>query len=418
MARQWRRLSLEDSKRHPLYGIKNWLAVFAFGILVAPLRTLGEFSNAAHEAGLTLSQLLNADNPTGAYIKATIAFDVAIAMLLLWLLFSKHRNFRVVSVSVLVLQWPAYFGVVVITGVAQIPGFAAAFTLQFLSSLLLIAIWVAYLQRSRRVRVTFENCVVVENIGTSAIYSTSTPSAATPTTTAGNDAYADALAEIEEHRVVKGIWAQCLAESDGDEWKTKSRYIKIRAAALADAVLRGYAQSPELSDASIVQPESKVARGRNIKKSNSNWFGWGIFLLFGLYWWSFPEGFLGHTKGQTVAVNPLPASAQQAGKVNPFDETQKMSDWNGGVITPPQHSSAGSADISQTQPKIREQSTFPLEKAVAAIEAEISAAYAPSMLPSIPDIEGRFSVFRTDAGRAASRRLKIRIDEKLANFTH
>ena len=324
MARQWRRVSLDDSKRHPLYGIKNWLALYAFGILFGPLRTLGEFSNAAHEAGLTLSQLLNADNPTGAYIKATIAFVVTISALLLWLLFSKHRNFRVVTIAVLVLNWPAYFIVLFLADGYRIPGLAPELTIQFLASILVTAVWVAYLQRSRRVRVTFENCVLVEKSGVSANQSSSMPSAASSTRTAGNDAYAAALAEIEEHRVVKGIWAQCLAESDGDEWKTKSRYIKIRAEALEGAVVRGDTQSPELADSSVVRPETKVAIGRNIKKSSSNWFGWGMLLLFGLYWVYFPESFQAYTNLVSNKLQPLAAS--------PVQTSTEMRQWSGNVF--------------------------------------------------------------------------------------
>ncbi len=53
---------------------------------------------------------------------------------------------------------------------------------------------------------------------------------------ASNDAYAEALAEIEEGRLDKGIWARSFAESGGDESKAKALYIKARASAIeADA---------------------------------------------------------------------------------------------------------------------------------------------------------------------------------------
>lgn len=44
-----------------------------------------------------------------------------------------------------------------------------------------------------------------------------------------NEAYAAALAEIEEGRLDKGAWARAFAESVGDESKAKALYIKARA---------------------------------------------------------------------------------------------------------------------------------------------------------------------------------------------
>lgn len=48
-------------------------------------------------------------------------------------------------------------------------------------------------------------------------------------TNLGNDAYADALVEIEEGRLDKGTWARSFAESGGDESKARALYIKTRA---------------------------------------------------------------------------------------------------------------------------------------------------------------------------------------------
>jgi len=256
MARQWQQLSLEEAKRHPLYGIKNWLAVFAFGVLVSPIRSVGQLSNSARDGGLTLSQVLNSNSQIATFIKAGLAFDLALPALLLWLLFSKNQHFRVTAIAVLILQWPAYLFVAYITGGTQITGVADAFFQQFLSSLLLNAIWVTYVQRSRRVRVTFENCVVVEKIGASTVHRNLSPSAATQTTTADNDAYAEALAEIEEHRLNKGVWARSFAESGGDESKAKALYIKARASAIGNEAVWVNTQQPDSVDASPHQSQS------------------------------------------------------------------------------------------------------------------------------------------------------------------
>jgi hypothetical protein len=48
-----------------------------------------------------------------------------------------------------------------------------------------------------------------------------------------DEAFAEALTEIEESRTVKGLWARCFAETDGDEVRTKAAYLSKRAEALA-----------------------------------------------------------------------------------------------------------------------------------------------------------------------------------------
>jgi len=45
----------------------------------------------------------------------------------------------------------------------------------------------------------------------------------------GNEAYAEALSEIENNIIDKGLWAKHFAETDGDENRTKARYLKSRA---------------------------------------------------------------------------------------------------------------------------------------------------------------------------------------------
>jgi len=46
---------------------------------------------------------------------------------------------------------------------------------------------------------------------------------------ANENAYEEALIEIEENKIVKKTWAKAFAMSGGDESKTKAEYIRIRA---------------------------------------------------------------------------------------------------------------------------------------------------------------------------------------------
>lgn len=68
---------------------------------------------------------------------------------------------------------------------------------------------------------------------------------------AGNDSYAEALAEIEEGRLDKGVWARSFAESGGDEPKAKALYIKARAEAMKGAEVWEDTQPPESSESRI-----------------------------------------------------------------------------------------------------------------------------------------------------------------------
>ena len=51
-----------------------------------------------------------------------------------------------------------------------------------------------------------------------------------------DEAFAEAMTEIEESRTVKGLWARCFAETGGDEVRTKAAYLSKRAEALATEI--------------------------------------------------------------------------------------------------------------------------------------------------------------------------------------
>lgn len=69
-----------------------------------------------------------------------------------------------------------------------------------------------------------------------------------------NDAYAAALAEIEEGRIDKGAWARAFAESGGDESKAKALYIKARAEAI-NSLPAWHDTQPRAEDSPISRDE-------------------------------------------------------------------------------------------------------------------------------------------------------------------
>lgn len=159
MARHWQQVSMDEAKQHPLYGVKNWLAVFAFGVLVIPLRELGELSGAAHDAGMTLTQFLAQNAAFGIFVKAVLALETLMLAVVYWLLFTRNRGFRVTASVLLLGYWPA---VALFALATQAPGVGGAIGQGLISWVLSCVVWVTYLQRSRRVRITFENCVVLD----------------------------------------------------------------------------------------------------------------------------------------------------------------------------------------------------------------------------------------------------------------
>jgi len=161
MAQQWQQVSWEEAKQHPLYGVKNWLAVFAFGVLLIPLRELGGLSGAAHDAGMTVTQLLAHNEAFGMYVKAVLALQTLMLVAIYWLMFTKHRSFRAATSAMLFGYWPA---VSLLALVTHAPGVGGTIGQGLISWVLSCAVWVTYLQRSRRVRITFENCAAVEKV--------------------------------------------------------------------------------------------------------------------------------------------------------------------------------------------------------------------------------------------------------------
>lgn len=157
MVRQWQEVSSEAAKAHHLYGVKNWLAVFAFGVLLVPLRELGAVNSAAHSAGMTLPDFLNQSDSVGTYVKLVLAAEMVMAAVILWLLFTKHPRFRAVTSLLWLSFWPLLALLALLT---QAPGSVGTLALGLVPWALSCAVWVTYLQRSQRVRVTFERSVL------------------------------------------------------------------------------------------------------------------------------------------------------------------------------------------------------------------------------------------------------------------
>jgi hypothetical protein len=120
------------------------------------MRELAEIDTAARAAGMSPGVLLASNHPAMAFARVALIVDCLTSAIILFLLFTKQRGFRIVA-SVLFL---ANFPVMLLLWVLHpVNGAEAALAKGFIAWVLACSVWVAYLNRSRRVRVTFEHLV-------------------------------------------------------------------------------------------------------------------------------------------------------------------------------------------------------------------------------------------------------------------
>jgi hypothetical protein len=268
MSARWESISSNEANQHPLYGVKGWLVVFAVGTLLGILKEFGSLSGEALKAGLTLGQLFALDLPLVTFIKIVLAVELTSVSVTYWLLFTKHPKFRPVVTGIMLCTYPLVF-VFGIGIVSHVAGFAAELVKGFFPWAISCAVWVTYLQRSERVRVTFEHCVRTSgsrtpksataiprsNLNTapvtvpvhepapskSANISLASCQSASMTIPANLDPidedkiYTSVAEELETGQIDKGLWTRLFAECAGDEKQVKVLYIKQRVGKLMEA---------------------------------------------------------------------------------------------------------------------------------------------------------------------------------------
>jgi hypothetical protein len=274
MAREWRKVSPAQAKVHPLYGVKNWLAVFAFGVLLVPMREFGGLNSEAHGLGLTVSQLMDADASFKTWVTLVLATEVAVVVAIFGLMFAKSPHFRIATSAV----WIAFFPVVVVFALlTEAPGSGQAVGFGFFQWVISCLLWVTYLQRSRRVRVTFEHCVLAADLMSSSsampaqsailspvadarrfsttppLFAASAPQAParrieiahvssatgerTMSSAAGDKEealWAQALDELNGTGRRQGLWAKAFAHASGNESAAQAQYLNERVQQLAE----------------------------------------------------------------------------------------------------------------------------------------------------------------------------------------
>lgn len=237
MSRTWITLPDAEARVHPLYGRGGWLALFAcmltFGLIAG---------------GILLAYLWTFDASGDRlleFLKIFAAVSVFSWLVILVLYIFKSRGFRSVAITLLLAPWP-----VLVT--AYIPHLPQSLVVGGSIAWLLAAmIWVTYLQRSRRVRLTFEQRILAgpfyprtEPISawqpSDAVFTRITPTLDEPADAIDNgqtadatdpmeECWAQALAEYDGNRKKPGLWARAYAEARGDEAVAKAHYLRYRA---------------------------------------------------------------------------------------------------------------------------------------------------------------------------------------------
>ena len=258
MTTGWTPISETDAKKHKLYGVRGWLLVFAIGLFLNLLRELGSLSGEARQAGMTLGQLLSISHPAVTFIKVYWLALISLVVLVYWMMATKATAFRRLTSWILLGFTP----VTVLIGVSNSfygPDNAVQALIGWAVS---CAVWVTYLNRSRRVRVTFEH-LMRENAQTLQATSPITSAAPNPSHTSATTSptppalprslvgvmesdsepiaaegldeahWAQAMEEFEgTHRRV-GLWARCFTQAKGDETLAKVAYLEARVREIA-----------------------------------------------------------------------------------------------------------------------------------------------------------------------------------------
>ena len=144
-----------------------------------------------------------------------------------------------------------------------------------------------------------------------------------------NDAYAAALAEIEEGRLDKGVWARSFAESGGDESRAKALYITARVESIEGSAVREDTRPPLADDAGIKATDERQAATLRPSPVSSSFLPIAIFVGVGVVGIvaaiAFPA-YQDYAKRQAVAENPVRAPKPQLDlsefkpPANPFDK--------------------------------------------------------------------------------------------------
>lgn len=280
MSKAWITLPNAEARAHPLYGRGGWLALFAFmlvfGLIAGSILLVYFWSIEA--SGDRLIE----------FLKILAAVSVFSWLVILVLYGLKSRSFRVTAITLIMAPWPVLVAL-------YIPHLPQDLVLGgSIAWLIATVVWVTYLQKSTRVRVTFEQRILAGPFyprtepmaawqPSDEAFTRITPTLGDPgdaidrlqpaeTTDPMEECWAQALMEYDGDRKKPGLWARAYAEAQGDEAVAKAHYLKYRAEQLFSAyqdkardVMEQQQAEQEMADSGRRYEESLTDHQRKIR---------------------------------------------------------------------------------------------------------------------------------------------------------
>lgn len=233
MARQWQVISEKEAKLHPLYGNKGWLVIFGCFVFNFVIDFFS-LSSAVLFGDLSSYDYLGFDDHLVNLIKLKIFVYAVVALTVFWLMFKKSIHFRLVATVAIIAAMLVLFATTAATTV-----FRSTLNQNLIVFILNSAIWITYLHRSRRVRVTYEHKVLMPELNVKPQVSRQTGERIEPLNDHEDEKiWAQAASEVDGAGRRPGLWAKCFAQAQGDEIKTRVYYLKLRVAEMQDEQLQ------------------------------------------------------------------------------------------------------------------------------------------------------------------------------------
>lgn len=276
---KWRPIGEEAALSHELYGVGGWLLLFAVGCFLGLLADFGRVNGDARSIGMSLGDYLSLPHPSVNVLKYVLIYEVVAVACIYWMMFTKSGSFRNYTSLLLLCMFPF---MVAISMANSYEGGGSALASSFIRWAISCAVWVSYLQLSKRVRITFEHCVL-EEIETQSkstqLISTAgrtAPIIAAPAVFAQPEQaitqnleepeeqfWAIAFAECNAQNMRPGLWAKAFADAQGQEAVAKAQYMRLRAMQLqTEHILlqeQEMAEKERVRQAEMVQQQALAA---------------------------------------------------------------------------------------------------------------------------------------------------------------
>lgn len=153
----WVRIPRDEAQTHPLYGVRGWLAVFAVLLISETALMAVTLASSLDSQGMKLGEFLASGDGWVVFPKLILGILLITTVLILAVLLRRAPTFRPWALSALLARGPLFAAAYLYT----VRGADGGLSLAPLLLLWLVesVIWVTYLQRSRRVRLTYESSV-------------------------------------------------------------------------------------------------------------------------------------------------------------------------------------------------------------------------------------------------------------------